>query len=102
MDVDSSNLILGIGRKLSKAQEEPSMLPSKSPVPSIMPFRIEGPSRKDSRLTRGSDHSLSRFQSEWYPLPAPFCDPRPSMDLVGDPTRITGRLNASLRNSSEK
>lgn len=97
MDIDASNLIIGIARPpLSKTDGyEPVMLPPTSTQTPVVSFRsADEESRKDSKLFRGVDRSAERFQSEWYPIPAPFCDPRASMEVSGDPTRITGRFPA--------
>lgn len=90
---ESSNLLLGITRPLSKLAREAEPLPQTSPIPS----RVSG-FGSETRLKRyvsmsdsGYADSSKRFYSEYYHLPAPICDTRPTEEMFGAPSRLNGR-----------
>lgn len=90
--VDASNQLYNLGRPLAKIQEPVSTL---TPI-SAIPGKISGfgdttrTHRSVSLSDSGEGFSMSRFNSEVYPIPGPLCERR-GVDNFGAPTRYDGR-----------
>ncbi len=94
---DSSSLLLGIDRKLSRTQDEPSALPSASPVPAAYQ-PINSGFGETTRARRnvvfadgGFRQSTDRIESAYQYVPFPICDGRPTHDVLGNSSRLQGR-----------
>ena len=90
---DASSLLLGLNRPLTKIETEPTSLPMKNPVPAQFVDYGEITRAKKSVAIKdgGRGFADDRFASEVYPIPAPLCDHRTTVDIFGDPSRYMGR-----------
>lgn len=91
--VESSNLLLGIERPLSKLGKPVEPLPMNSPLTGRLGGM--GDTTRMKRYVAQSDSgygdSSRRFWSEWYPLAAPYCDTRDNGGVLGEASRLIGR-----------
>jgi hypothetical protein len=96
---DASSLLLGIDRKLSKIESEPQALPPANPLPAQ--YAGLGDVTRVKRMVQFQDggRSLSdeRFESEWRPIQGTVCDPRDTVGIMGEPSRLQGRAPMILR-----
>lgn len=90
---EASNLLLGLDRKLTRIQNEPSPLPVQNPVPAkyIGMGEVTRVRKTVQFKDGGEGYSNERFQSEWYPIQAPVCDTRDTSGVLGDASRLIGR-----------
>lgn len=99
---DSSSLLLGLGRPLSKLPSEPPPLPTMSPVAAAF---LDANNSEVTRMQKnqawwdsGWAFSSQRFASEQHPGPASIvCDGRPTDVIFGSSSRLDGRSPAILR-----
>ena len=87
---ESSNLLLGLGRPLSKVETEPQPITQQSPVPGLVsPF---GETTREKRNIVQGDagyaYSAQRFASEVQFVPLPLCE---NNDIFGSSSRLIGR-----------
>lgn len=87
---DSSNLLLGLERKMSKLQAEATPMQSFSPIPgNVSEF---GETTREKRNVMFSDggrgFSNARFESERQYVHVPVCD---QFDTFGTSSRLVGR-----------
>lgn len=90
---EASNLLLGIDRKLTKIQTEPSPLPKTNPVPpAYIGLGAVTRVRKTVQFRDGgAGYANERLHSEFYHIQAPVCDLRDTPGIMGDPSRLIGR-----------
>lgn len=90
---ESSNLLLGLDRKLTKTQEEPMQLPETNPIPGTLHGFGETTRAKRNVVFSdgGMQASQNRFYSEYHHVPAPVCDMRPTEEVFGGSSRLVGR-----------
>ena len=94
---DASSLLLGIDRKLTRVDEEPSALPAVNPIPAVYQV-INSGYGETTRARRnvvfsdgGLQQSTDRIQSAYQYVPYPVCDGRPTAEVLGTSSRLNGR-----------
>jgi hypothetical protein len=89
---DSSSILRGLGRTLSKVQDPVPEIPEKNPVPgNVSRYAEVTRARRNVVFSDGGKAaSDSRFESEKYPIPAP-CDMRDTDVVFGKSSRLIGR-----------
>ena len=100
---ESSNLLLGIDRKLSRTQEEATPLPSQSPIPNMIQ-PVNSGHGETTRLRRNAvfhdarfDAHKKRMESSYQFIPGVVCDGRPTEQVVGGSSRLVGRAQMLRR-----
>ena len=102
---EASNLLLGLDRKLTKTQAEPSALPQLSPIPATIQVANSGfgETTRQKRNVLFSDAgwgaNQARIDSAYQFVQHPVCDVRPTQEMFGDSSRLVGR-SPMLRRSS--
>lgn len=87
---DSSSLLLGLDRKISKVQAEPTSLVPLNPVPGHVSTLGETTREKRNIVFNdgGYQQSSDRFTSEYQFAALPVCD---QFDTFGTSSRLVGR-----------
>jgi hypothetical protein len=94
---EASSLLLGIDRKLTRIQEEPSALPTVNPIPAAF-NAVNSGFGETTRARRhvvfsdgGFQQSTERIESAHQYVAHPICDGRPTTGVLGSPSRMEGR-----------
>jgi hypothetical protein len=94
---DASSLLLGIDRKLTRVDEEPGALPAANPIPAAYQ-PINSGFGETTRARRnvvfsdgGFKQSTDRIESAHQYVPFPVCDGRPTIEVLGNSSRLQGR-----------
>lgn len=100
---ESSNLLLGIDRKLSRDHQEATPLPQQSPIPNMI-HPINSGFGETTRLRRNAvfhdaryDAQKNRMESSHQFIPGVVCDGRPTEQVLGGSSRLVGRAQMLRR-----